>query len=307
MRGAKRPVIVVIGSVNMDLVVECNAMPAPGETIMGGQSQTIPGGKGANQAVAAARLGAEVYMVGRIGDDDYGRTLRQGLTKNGVDTKHLKTTPRTASGTATIIVQKGGENSIIVTPGANAKVTPQDVQSASAIIKKADAVLLQLEIPQASVRRAILLAKKHHVMSILDPAPAPAVGLPDALYKVSIISPNETEAATILKMQSATPEVISRKLLSKGAKNVVLKLGKRGAMHADRTNVMTHVRGFKVDAIDTTAAGDSFTAALAVARAEGKSWADAIRFANAAGALACTVFGAQPSLPRRVAVKQLLK
>lgn len=307
MSKRNKPVIVVVGSVNMDLVVECARLPAPGETIAGGTSATIPGGKGANQAVAAARLGAEVYMVGRVGDDDFGCVLRAGLEKNGVDTRYLKTTPGVASGTATIVVQEGGENSIILSPGANGRVSPRDVEAARPVIRRASAILLQLEIPQPSVRRAIALARKHGVISVLDPAPAPSEGLPDALHKVDIISPNETEAATILQLKSATPERVGRELLSRGAKDVVLKLGKRGSIHADATGVMTHVKGHKITPVDTTAAGDSFTAGLAIARAEGKSWADALRFANACGALACTKFGAQPSLPRRAEVMKMLK
>jgi ribokinase len=307
MAKRSKPIIVVVGSVNMDLVVECDRLPAPGETIAGGKSATIPGGKGANQAVAAARLGAEVYMVGRVGDDDFGRVLREGLEENGVNTQYLKTTPGVASGTATIIVQKGGENSIIISPGANGYVSAKDVEAAAPVIKRASAVLLQLEIPQPSVKRAIELCRKHKAVSVLDPAPAPTAGLPGILHKVDIISPNETEAATILKLKSTTPEMIGRKLMSRGAKDVVLKLGKRGAIHADATGVMTHVKGFKITPVDTTAAGDSFTAGLALARAEGRSWADALRFANACGAIACTKFGAQPSLPKRGDVVRLLK
>lgn len=307
MAKRRKPIIVVVGSINMDLVVEATRLPAPGETISGGALRTIPGGKGANQAVAAARLGAEVYMVGRVGDDEFGATLRRGLEDNGVDTKYVKTTRGVSSGTATIIVQKGGENSILISPGANGVVTPADVEAAAPVLRRASAVLLQLEIPTASVKRAIALCRKFGVTSVLDPAPAPIDGLPEALHKVDLISPNETEAATILGLRErATPEAISRKLLSRGAKHVVLKLGKRGAMHADESHVMTQVRGFKVDVVDTTAAGDSFTAGLALARAEGKSWADAIRFANAAGALACTKLGAQPSLARRADVTRLL-
>lgn len=303
----KRAKIVVIGSVNMDLVIECERLPHPGETLTGHDTVMIPGGKGANQAVAAARLGADVYMVGRIGDDTFGRVLRDGLEKNGVNTHYLKTTRGVSSGTAMIVVQKGGENSIILSPGANGKVTAKDVESALPVIRNADAVLLQLEIPISAVLRAVKLCKKHGVMSVLDPAPAPVSGLSQGLYCVDIISPNETEAATILKGKNATPEWITRRLLEEGAGHVVLKLGKRGSVHADRTGVMTHVKGFKIRPVDTTAAGDSFTAGLAVSRAEGFSWADALRFANACGAIACTRFGAQPSLPRRSEVLKLLR
>lgn len=301
-----KPIIVVVGSVNMDLVVTCDRLPEPGETISGGTFSTIPGGKGANQAVAAARLGAQVYLVGRIGDDAFGKTLREGLEKNGVNTQYLKTTSKTASGTATIMVTSNGENAIIVAPGANGTLTPMDVERAAPVLRRADAVLMQLEIPYACVKRAISICKSAGVTSVLDPAPAPAHALPSAFYKVDVLTPNQAEAASILCMKDVTPQIAIRKLLSRGAKDIVLKLGKSGAIHADATHVMQHVSGFKVKAVDTTAAGDSFTAGLAIARAQGKSWADALRFANACGAIACTTFGAQPSLPRRQQVTKLL-
>lgn len=301
-----KSVIVVIGSINMDLVVRCGRVPRPGETIAGDELDLIPGGKGANQAVAAARLGGETYMVGRVGSDAFGDVLRRGLESSGVSTKYVKTTPG-ASGTAMILVQKGGENSIIISPGANGKVTKKDVNAALPVIKRASAVLLQLEIPVETVKYVTTLCKKLGVRTILDPAPAPD-RLADALHKVSLITPNETEAATILRMQTIDEQAICRKLLARGASDVVLKLGRRGALHADaRSHVMTHVKGFKIMPVDTTAAGDSFTAGLAVALGEGKPFADAIRFANAAGALACTGYGAQPSIPKRAAVLKMLR
>jgi len=301
-----KPVIVVIGSINMDLVVRCGRVPKPGETIAGDELDLIPGGKGANQAVAAARLGGETYMVGRVGTDAFGDVLRRGLESSGVSTKFVKTSPG-ASGTAMILVQPQGENSIVISPGANAKVTKKDVDAALPVIRKASAVLLQLEIPVETVKYAIGVCKKLGVRTILDPAPAPD-RLPDALHKATLITPNETEAATILRMPRANEQAVCRALLSRGARDVVLKLGKRGALHADeRTHVMTHVKGFKIKPVDTTAAGDSFTAGLAVALGEGKPFADAIRFANAAGALACTAYGAQPSIPTRAAAMRMLK
>lgn len=300
-----KPVIVVIGSINMDLVVRCGRVPKPGETIAGDELDLIPGGKGANQAVAAARLGGETYMVGRVGNDAFGDVLRRGLETSGVSTKFVKTTPG-ASGTAMILVQKGGENSIIISPGANGKVTRKDIDAALPVIKRASAVLLQLEIPVQTVKYAVGLCRKLKVRTILDPAPAPD-RLPDALHAVSLITPNETEAATILRMKKVDEQAICRQLLSRGATDVVLKLGKRGALHANaHSHVTTHVKGFRVDPVDTTAAGDSFTAGLAVALGEGKSFPDALRFANAAGALACTRYGAQPSIPTRAAVMRMV-
>ncbi len=312
MQSTNRP-IVVIGSINMDLVCRVPAMPQPGETLLGTDLATFPGGKGANQAVAAARLGAPVCMVGRVGADDFGDRLLQGLGEHKVETQFVTRTDRITTGVAIIMVDADGENSIVVTPGANGQVTPADVDAAEPVIREAACVLLQLEIPLATVQHAITLCRRLGVYTILDPAPAPRDGLPEELFKVDLLTPNQTEAEMILGGLSMGRMKRSKRvdacqlagdLLARGPGCVVLKLGERGAMLVD--DQITEVEGFAVDVVDTTAAGDAFTAALAVAHREALPKADAMRFANAAGALACTTFGAQPSLPLREDVEKLL-
>lgn len=298
----------------MDLVCRVAAMPLPGQTLMGSELVTIPGGKGANQAVAAARLGAPVCMVGRVGADDFGDRLLHGLRDQGVDTRFVKTSADVASGVAIIMVDAHGENSIIVTPGANGQVTPDDLDAAEGVIREASCVLLQLEIPPATVRHAVGMCRRLGVHTILDPAPAPREGLPDELFQVDLITPNQTEAATILgglghdgssRSQPDDPHQLAKALIARGAGRVVLKLGGEGAMLVEEE--ATHIDGFEVEVIDTTAAGDAFTAGLAVAHREAMRGIEAIRFANAAGALACTRFGAQPSLPTRHEVDRLIE
>lgn len=301
----KRPFIVVIGSINTDVILPVARLPRPGETLTGGDAVVVPGGKGANQAVAAARLGADVAMVGRVGTDDFGQRLRASLAKDGVDIRHVRRTPG-ASGTATILLQAGGENSIVLSPGANAKVTPADVDAALPLIRRADAVLLQLEIPLATVRHALKACRRLNVMSVLDPGPAPTGKAPAWLFTADILSPNEEEAAALLGRRHRSADATAAALIAAGASNVVLKLGRRGSAHADATGVQLKSPGFPVDTIDTTAAGDAFTAALAVGRANGLAWSETLRFANATGALACTKLGAQPSLPKRRDVVRLV-
>jgi ribokinase len=309
--------IVVIGSINMDLVCRTPHMARPGETILGSDFVTLPGGKGANQAVAAAKLakpGTSVHLIGRVGDDDFGQHLLTGLRLHHVRCEHVTVTEGISSGVALILVDKAGENSIVVVPGANAKLMPKDVDGAEDLIRSASVVVLQLEIPLATARHALAMCRRLGVYTILDPAPAPAKGLPPEMYAVDLLTPNQSEAEILLSARRAAGRVkrkqrvdakqIGGELLSLGPKMVVLKLGSRGAMIVD-DEFMT-VRGFKVKVADTTAAGDAFTAALAVARAEGTSGKAAVRFANAAGAICCTGFGAQPSLPNRLAVEVLL-
>ena len=291
-------------------------MPAPGETTMGSEFFTIPGGKGANQAVAAARLGGEVHMVGRVGSDDFGERLMNGLNTAGVNTDHVKVTANVASGVAMILVDDSGENSIVVVGGANSRLTPDDVNAAEDLIARAACVVMQLEVPFETIRHALALCKRLGVYTILDPAPAPASGLPAEFYDVDILSPNQTEAELLLSENNRLASShephhrdakdVAGDLLERGPASVVLKLGGNGALVIDRSGSIEEVSGFQVQVVDTTAAGDAFTGALAVAHAEGKTGRDAVRFANAAGALACTAFGAQPALPTRAAVEQLL-
>jgi ribokinase len=308
--------IVVLGSINMDLVCRTRSIPRPGETILGRDFVTIPGGKGANQAVAAARLAdrrAEVHMIGRVGSDDFGGRLLAGLRDNGVGTQHVTVTPSAASGVAMILVDDKGENSIVVAPGANAKVTPADVDSAKDLIASASAVLMQLEIPLPTIRHAIMLCRRVGAFSILDPAPVPPRPLSRAMFGVDLLTPNETEARMLLGLHASAkrtrrpidPKQIAGELLERGARAVALKLGGKGSILATRKGEFRSARALKVRVVDTTAAGDAFTAALGVGRALKMSPTDTLRFANAAGAACCTVFGAQPSLPRRAAVEAL--
>jgi ribokinase len=310
--------IVVVGSVNMDLVCRTPHIPAAGETIIGDDLVTIAGGKGANQAVAAAKLArpdTEVFLVARIGGDDFGQRLLKGLRQQRVRTEHVTRTEGVASGCAMILVDDQGENTIVVARGANAKLTPVDVDHAEPLIKGAAAVVLQLEIPLDTVRRAIAACRGLGVPIILDPAPVPARGLPRDLFRVDVLTPNQGEAELLLGRKRThrvsarklmDPKLIAGDLLARGARSVVLKLGSRGSLLIDQEGRFERAKAFKVKVIDSTAAGDAFTAGLAVARAEGRDPTDALRFANAAGAVCCTQFGAQPSLPSRQAVEKLL-
>lgn len=306
--------IVVIGSINMDLVCKTPRMPAPGETILGDDFVTIAGGKGANQAVAAARLGGDVHMVGRVGNDDFGQRLLTQLTYHGVKTKHVTVTEGVSSGVAMILVDKEGENSIVVAPGANHKLTRADVDRAEGLIKKASVVVLQLEIPLEVVRHAIAMCQRLKVMTVLDPAPVPEKGLPRALYGVDVFTPNQSEAERLLgldrvsvkKTRPREPKLVGMDLLTRGPRAVVLKNGGKGSMVVTRDGEFHAVKPFKVKVVDTTAAGDAFTGALAVGRAEGMSLEEAARFGNAAGAICCESFGAQPSLPTRQQVERLM-
>lgn len=313
--------IVIIGSINMDLVCRAPHIPRPGETILGSGFVTIPGGKGANQAVAAAKLarpGTPVHLIGRVGSDDFGQRLLNGLSQHGVDTTRVTITEGQSSGVAMILVDRSGENSIIVAPGANSMLAPRDIDAAEELIGSASAVLLQLEIPHETVKHAIAMCQRLGVFSILDPAPAPA-RLPRSMLGVDLITPNQSEAATLLGLDSTghrprvkrkgvvDPKQIGADLLSRGARNVVLKLGVRGSMLFEPGGTIHTAKPFKVRVMDTTAAGDAFTGALAVARTEGMDPRAALNFANAAGAICCQTFGAQPSLPSRDAVEALLQ
>ena len=315
---AKNAPIVVIGSVNMDLVVRTPRIPLAGETLLGDGLMTVPGGKGANQAVAAAKLartGTSVALIARVGDDDFGQRLLNGLTQHRVDARHVTVTEGTPSGVAMILVDRKGENTIVVAPGANAILTPKDLDAAEGLIASAAVVVMQLEIPLATVTHALAICQRHGVFTILDPAPVPPKGLPRALYGVDVLTPNQLEADALLGLDpahDATPKrvedrkLIGSGLLSRGARAVVLKSGRRGATVIDRDGVIRTIKAFKVTVTDTTAAGDAFTAGLAVAHAEGLGLPEAALFATAAGAACCQNFGAQPALPAREAVELLM-
>ncbi len=304
------PHIVVVGSINMDLVARMARLPRPGETVHGDHFQTIPGGKGANQAVAAARLGARVTMIGRVGDDAFGELIRQSLGEYGVGTDHVITTAGCSSGVALIGVDATGANSIVVVAGANGRLSPADVTERTDVIAAADALIVQLETPVDTVATAIRLAHQYGVRTILDPAPAPSHALPDELRTVDLISPNQTEAQAltgILVDDLRSAEHAAQILQRAGARAVVMKLGKLGALICSADGRTEHIPAAKAEIVDTTAAGDAFTAGLTVALSEGRSLADAARFGCAAGTLACTVFGAQPAMPGRAAVERFLQ
>jgi ribokinase len=312
---AKR--IVVIGSVNMDLVCRVPRIPVPGETLLGENLITIPGGKGANQAVAAAKLAVpdtDVYLIARVGDDDFGQRLLNGISRHHVRTEQVTITEGAASGCAMILVDREGENSIVVAPGANSKLTPEDLDRAQTLIARAAVVLVQLEIPLETVRRAIEIARGAGAFTILDPAPVPPRGLPRDLFGVDLLTPNQGEAELLLgrtrthrvKLKKLPdPKSIAGGLLERGARAVALKLGHKGALFVDRNGQIERAKPHKVSVRDTTAAGDAFSGALAVGRSEGMDWPQLLRFANAAGAACCEGFGAQPALPTREQVGKL--
>jgi ribokinase len=298
--------IVVVGSSNTDMVVKVPHLPTPGETVLGGEFFTAPGGKGANQAVAAARLGAEVTLVARIGQDVFGDRALVGFEQEGLITRNVTFDPAAASGVALILVDQTGENSIAVAPGANTGLSPAIVQQARDAIQQAEVLLLQMETPTETVLAAAKIAHQGGVRVILNPAPAPPEPLPtDLLECVDILTPNESEASMLADTQVEVEEA-ARQLIRQGVGAVIVTLGARGALIVTQDYEQL-VSGFEVDAVDTTAAGDSFNGGLAVALAEGRPLTEAVQFANACGALATTRLGAQPSLPTRDEVEALLE
>ncbi|MDO5553198.1 MAG: ribokinase [Planctomycetia bacterium] len=306
----KKPKIVVIGSSNTDMVVKSDRIPVPGETITGGSFLLAQGGKGANQAVAAARLGAEVLFVTRVGNDMFGREAVEQYQREGIDTSFIEVDATAATGVALILVDAKGENLISVASGANHALYPEQIDRASEAIGQADLVILQLEIPLATVEYAVALCNKLGVPVILDPAPAPRVPLPDSVLKgIATIKPNETEASALTGMpvtDSESAEKSAQFLLDKGAKSVIITLGTQGVFAISACGERAFVPSFSVSAVDSTAAGDCFSAAYAVATVQGHSLSDAIRFAAAAAAISVTRIGAQGSLPTLAEVNEFL-
>src|SRR5580698_6101695 len=302
MTETRKP-IVIVGSITMDLVTRTPRIPAIGQTLIGTAFETTPGGKGANQAVAAARLGYPVAMVAKVGTDVYGPSLLENLAHAGVNTTAMAKTEG-SSGLAPMFVAESGENSIVVVPGANGKMDRAAVDAQAALIRSAGMVLCQLEIPIDTLAYTLALCAEAGVPTMLDPAPAAA--LPDAVFsQVAWFTPNETEAAFYLGEGSRTEESANR-LLAKGLRGVVLKRGSDGAYVALAGGRAEWVKPFKVQAIDTVAAGDCFNGAFAVALLEGRDpWA-AAKFASAAAAISVTRRGAQASMPTRAEVDEFL-
>ena len=297
--------VAIVGSINMDLVVRSPRFALAGETILGHTFHTIPGGKGANQAIAARRMGAEVAMIGRVGDDEFGSTLRRNLAAEGIDVEHLPVTAEASSGVALITVDDNGENTIIVVPGANGRLTVNDVESAHELIAGANILLMQLEIPLPVVEQAAHIASENGVTVILNAAPARALSR-QLLSLVDYLVVNETEALLVAGVTGGLPEEAARLLQGMGVRNVVVTLGPGGSLLVPSEGESVTVPAYRVRAVDTTAAGDGFAGAFAVALAEGIPAAEALRWGNAEGAIAVTREGAQPSLPTRSEVEAFM-
>ena len=302
--------IAVVGSSNTDMIIKTAKIPRPGETILGGEFHMAAGGKGANQAVAAARAGGDVAFIARIGNDIFGKKAVEGFIRDGIDVKYVYKDRRAASGIAVIIVGADGENSIAVASGANANLTPEDVRLAERAISSAKILLMQLETPLETVREAAEIAAAYRVPVILNPAPAKALD-DHLLRRISILTPNETEMEMLtgIKIRKESDMArASQKLLNKGVRAVFITLGSKGVFVASETEKIRRIiPAFKVKAVDTTAAGDVFNGALAVALAEGRPLLEAARFANAAAALSVTKMGAQPSAPHRKEIENFLR
>ncbi len=303
---AGKKAAVVVGSINMDLVTYAARIPLEGETVIGADFQTHPGGKGANQALAIARLGYPVKMIGRLGRDAFGEQLRKHLQDSGVDVSAVAML-ECASGVAVIVVSDAGENCIVITPGANALLTPEDLDANIELLRTAGVVLTQLETPIETVQHLAKICMREGVPLILDPAPARALSQ-ELLEGVAWLTPNETEVAFFLGdvAGSLEPAQIAEKLMSSGVRGVVLKLGARGAYLCSSTEPGTFVHPFPVQAVDTTAAGDAFNGAFATGLLMGRSVTESARFAAAAAAFSVTRAGAQPSMPSLEEVEKML-
>jgi ribokinase len=291
------PKIVVVGSANTDFVLSMPELPTQGETVLGDVFRVVRGGKGANQAVAAARLGANVTFVARLGTDSFGNECVSAYRAEGISTEFIVQDPDAHSGIALIMVNRSGENMIAVGPGANSRLAAEDIQAASGAIQAADCLLVQLEIPLDAVQAAVQIAHRSQVKVILNPAPAQKLS-PEILQSIDYLTPNETESAILAGQDPTAVDQDSLPHLASilGIPNLVVTLGSKGARIL-QDGQSTYVPTFPVTPVDTTASGDAFNGALAVALASGKSLPEAVRFANAAGALTATRPGAQPSLP----------
>ncbi|TAE58982.1 MAG: ribokinase [Nostocales cyanobacterium] len=300
--------IIVFGSINIDLVTTTPRLPLPGETLTGNSFFTTPGGKGANQAVALAKLGIPTHIIGRVGNDNFGVELIKNLQNYNVQTENIVIDETISSGIAVITVDEKGENNIIVIPGANGKVNQDDVNKLSSLLPQTKILLLQLEIPLETVILALQKAKAANIKVILDPAPAPK-NLPDEIYPlIDIITPNEIEASQLVGFTVSEQETAAKAadvLLQKGVKCAIIKLGAKGVYCANKKESF-YIPAFSVNAVDTVAAGDAFNGGLAAALFEGKTLREAVVWGAATGALATTKLGAQSSFPDRITLDKFL-
>lgn len=308
MNQESRPRIAVVGSFMMDLVVQCNHLPLEGQTIVGQDFNTFVGGKGSNQAIAAARLGANVSMIGRVGTDNFGDELLKNLSAEGVDSQFVVKDTEMGTGVAMITVDANGDNTIVAVPKANMSLNPDNIDQAESAIAAADILLLQLEVSLLAVQRAAEIAKANGVPVLLNPAPARRIPM-ELMSLVDILVPNETETEFLTGFRLTDMESIksaAKHLLEESVPTVVLTLGDQGALLATAEDIQL-VPSYSVKAVDATAAGDAFCGTLAVSVARGDSWESAVNFANAAGALTVTKLGAAPSIPMREQVIELIE
>jgi ribokinase len=300
LRARSGPRLVVVGSANMDMVARLDRLPAAGETRMADGLEILPGGKGANQAVAAARAGGKVQFVGRIGRDDFGSRLLERCREDGVGVRHLRRDPRSASGSALILVEKSGQNAIAVSSGANSRLGIQEVRCAGAAIRGADVVLVQLEVSDAAVRETVRLATHHQVPIVLNPAPARPLD-PAILRRVACLTPNEAEASALSGVRITSTRSAARaaeRLRERVPGCVLITMGSTGVF-VSGDGIHGMYPGFRVRAVDAVAAGDVFNGTFAVAWAEGMSLVDAVSFGQAAAALSVQRRGAMDSAPSR--------
>jgi ribokinase len=292
--------LLVVGSINLDLVASSRRIPLPGETVSGKTFNTFPGGKGANQAVAAGKLGAPVSMIGRIGNDAFGTQLRASLEAANVDTKAVEVV-QTSSGIALITTAKDGQNAIVVVPAANGELSPRELEKHLPLIREAGIILTQLEIPLETIEYLAMIVRRENIPLVLDPAPARA--LPASLLaSVDWLTPNETETLTLLQrnatdLRNEAVEDAAQQLLKQGCRNVLLKLGERGCYVALASGERTLIPSYRVKAVDTTAAGDAFNGAFATALLRGSDPVASVKYASAVAAISVTRHGAQPSMP----------
>jgi ribokinase len=301
-----KPRVVVVGSSNTDMVIKSKTLPRAGETVTGGEFFMAAGGKGANQAVAAARAGAETTFIARLGDDMFGQKALENFKKDGLNTDFVLVDKETPSGIALIFIDAQGENIISVAPGSNARLSPQDVEKAKEAISRADVVLMQLEIVLETVESAVEMASVAGCKVILNPAPGRKLP-PSLLARIDLLTPNETETAILTGLPvdtDKTARTAGEELRGLGVGAVVMTLGKKGALIIGQDAL--HIPAKKVNPVDTVGAGDAFNGALAVAIAEGKELKEAVEFAAAAGAIACTRYGAQPSMPSREEIDEMI-